>query len=146
MLVSKTEISKYLPQREPMLMVDALLEYYPGHTLSAFCPQADNVFISGDYFNESGMIENMAQTAALGIGYFALKNKQEVPLGFIGAIKNLKIYRRPQIGQSIKTKITLLHEVLNASIAKAEIYLNQEKIAEGEYKIFLNPLEQKNKK
>jgi 3-hydroxymyristoyl/3-hydroxydecanoyl-(acyl carrier protein) dehydratase len=142
MLVSKAEISNYLPQREPMLMVDELLEYQDGYTLSAFCPQADNVFINGNYFNESGMMENMAQTAALGIGYFAIKNKQEVPLGFIGAIKNLKIYRRPKIGQNIKTKITLLHEVLNASIVKAEVYLNQEKIAEGEYKIFLNPLAQ----
>ncbi len=67
-------------------------------------------------------------------------NKEKVPLGFIGAIKNLKIIQIPKIGETIHTKINVLHEVLNATMVKAEVFIGEEMIAEGELKIFINPL------
>lgn len=143
MLVSKENIHQYLPQRPPMVMVDALLECTGEFYISQFCPKSDNVFNTNGFFNESGLAENMAQTAALGIGYFAVTNKEDVPLGFIGAIKNLKIYKLPEIEETITSKITVLHKILNAIIAKAEVFIGEERIAEGEYKIFINPLQEK---
>ena len=140
MLVSKENIHQYSPQRSPMVMVDALLECTGEFYISQFCPKSDNVFNTNGFFNESGLAENMAQTAALGVGYFAVTNKEEVTLGFIGAIKNLKIYKLPRIEETITTRITVLHEVLNATIAKAEVFIGEKQIAEGEYKIFINPL------
>jgi predicted hotdog family 3-hydroxylacyl-ACP dehydratase len=143
MLVKKENIHKYIPQRSPMIMVDELLECNTEHYLSQFSPSSENIFITDDFFNESGLVENMAQTAALGVGYFSVTNNESVPLGFIGGIKNLKIYKLPKTEETITTKITVLHKVLNATIAKAEVYIQEEKIAEGEYKIFINPLEEK---
>ena len=143
MLVSKENIHQYLPQRPPMVMVDALLECTSEFYISQFCPKSDNVFNTSGFFNESGLTENMAQTAALGVGYFSVTNNEDVPLGFIGAIKNLKIYKLPRIEETITSKITVLHEVLNATIAKAEAFIGEERIAEGEYKIFINPLQEK---
>lgn len=143
MLVSKENIQQYLPQRPPMVMVDALLECTDEYYISQFCSNRENVFNSKGFFNESGLAENMAQTAALGVGYFAVTNKEEVPLGFIGAIKNLKIHKLPRIEETITTKITVLHIVLNATIAKAEVFIGETQIAEGEYKIFINPLQEK---
>ena len=143
MLVSKENIHRYLPQRQPMVMVDELLECTEELYISQFCPSSENIFISDGFFNESGLAENMAQTAALGLGYFAVTNKKEVPLGFIGAIKNLKINQLPKIKETITTKITILHEVLNATIAKAEVFIEEKQIVEGEFKIFINPLQEK---
>jgi len=140
MLVSKEDIYKYIPQKPPMIMVDALLECTNKYYISQFCPSANNLFNTDGFFNESGLAENMAQTAALGVGYFAVTNKEKIPLGFIGAIKNLSIYEIPIIGDTITTKITVLHEVLNATIAKAEVFLEKKQIAEGEFKVFINPL------
>jgi len=143
MLVSKSEIHRYIPQRAPMIMVDALIECRSHKYVSQFCPESNNLFNTNGFFNESGLCENMAQTAALGVGYFAVINKKDVPLGFIGAIKNLKIYTRSRIGENLTTTITILHEVLNARIAKAEVQSENGMIAEGEYKIFINPLQNK---
>ena len=126
-----------------MVMVDVLLECTNEYYVSQFCPLAENIFISRGFFNESGLTENMAQTAALGIGYISVINKKEVPLGFIGAIKNLRIHQMPTVGKTITTQIKILHEVLNATIAKAEVFIGEKIIAEGEFKIFINPLQEK---
>ena len=140
MLVSKNKIHQYIPQRQPMIMVDSLVEFTEKHFVSQFCSGAENVFNTNGFFNESGVVENMAQTAALGVGYMSVLNKEKVPLGFIGAIKNLKIIQIPKIGETIHTKINVLHEVLNATMVKAEVFIGEEMIAEGELKIFINPL------
>lgn len=140
MLVSPNEIANYLPQRPPMIFVDALLECTSSFYVSSFCPQKDTLFCKDGFFEESGIIENMAQTAALGVGYYAIQNINTVPLGFIGAIKNLSIYQRPKTNHTISTKISVLHTVLNASLVKAEVFFDEKLMAEGEFKIFINPL------
>ena len=142
MLVQKENIHKYIPQRLPMIMVDELLECTEELYISQFCPSSENIFISNSFFNESGLAENMAQTSALGVGYYAVNNDKDVPLGFIGAIKNLKIHKLPRTEELITTRITVLYEVLNATIAKAEVFIGEDRIAEGEYKIFINPLQE----
>lgn len=140
MLVSKKDIFKYIPQRAPMIMVDALIACSKEEYISNFCPDSNNLFITRGFFNESGLVENMAQTAALGVGYYAVHTNKEVPLGFIGAIKNLKLIDQSRIDENLTTHIKILHEVLNATIAKAEVFCNNKLIAEGEFKIFINPL------
>ncbi|MBN2238010.1 MAG: hydroxymyristoyl-ACP dehydratase [Bacteroidales bacterium] len=140
MLVDPFEIEKYIPQRQPMVMVDSLSGCTKNEFISHFIPLSTNLFITNGYFNESGLIENMAQTAALGVGYFKVQSKEKVPLGFIGAIKNLSIVRLPKINQAITTKVSVQYEVLNATLALAEVFIENTKIAHGEFKIFINPL------
>ena len=140
MLVSKKEIPLYIPQRWPMIMVDTLLECAENQYVSQFSPETDNIFNSNGFFNESGLIENMAQTAALGIGYSTVKSNKEVSLGFIGAIKNLRIYQIPKIENLLTTKIDVMHKVLNATVIEANIFIKNELISQGEFKIFINPL------
>jgi predicted hotdog family 3-hydroxylacyl-ACP dehydratase len=123
-----------------MIFVDSLIEYCSSFYFSSFIPQKNTLFCQNGFFEESGIIENMAQTAALGVGYDAVQNNKPVPLGFIGAIKNLSLYQLPKIENTISTKVTVLHTVLNASIVKAEIFQFEKLMAEGELKIFLNPL------
>jgi len=140
MLVDKLHITDYIPQRAPMIMVDGLLKCTKTEYISEFRIPETTPFITNGQFNESGLIENMAQTAALGVGYFSVQNKQKVPLGFIGAIKNLHILRLPNTTDKLTTRIEVTHEVLNATMANAEVFLNNESIAKGEFKIFINPL------
>lgn len=132
-------VKKYIPQREPMIMVDKLVEYKKSSTHSAFTILPNNVFVSDSYFIEAGLLENMAQTAALSKGYeYSLKNEKP-PLGFIGAVKNFEVVKLPKIGDTISTIISIKHQVLNASIINAQISLNSKVIAFCELKIFLNP-------
>ena len=140
MLITKSEIINFIPQRSPMIMVDNLVACSETSYTSQFCPLEENIFNEKGFFNESGLIENMAQTAALGVGYFALKENKNVLLGFIGAVKNLQIYHQLEIGKTILTKINIMYKILNATIAKAEIFQKHELIAQSEFKIFINPV------
>ena len=119
-----------------MVMVDRLVEIVDKTTVTALLIREDNVFCEGGTFREPGLIENMAQTAAAGVGAKP-GNSGEAPLGFIGGIRNLKIDGCPKVGQEIITRVTVLHEVFQATIVQGEVFLNDQLIAACELKIFL---------
>lgn len=132
-------IKKYIPQREPMMMVDTLISHSEELTKSAFTIANDNVFVSDGKFSEAGLLENMAQTAALGKGYEYAQKNEKPPLGFIGAVKNFKVFHLPKVNETVETQISIKHQVLNASIVDAVVRNNDKDLASCELKIFLNP-------
>lgn len=120
-----------------MVMVDRLVEIGNQTTVTTFLIQEDNIFCEDGAFREPGLIENMAQTAAAGVGSKPGNSRGKAPLGFIGGIRKLKIDRFPKVGQEIITRVTVLHEVFDATIVQGEIFLNDLLIASCELKIFL---------
>jgi 3-hydroxyacyl-[acyl-carrier-protein] dehydratase len=134
-MASSEEIN--IPQKPPMVMVDRLVEIVDKTTVTAFLVREDNVFCENGLFREPGLIENMAQTAAAGVGAKPGNPAGKAPLGFIGGIRNLKIFGFPKAGQEIITRVTVLHEVFDATIVQGEIFLNDRLIAGCELKIFL---------
>src|SRR5690606_33018105 len=81
-------IKKLIPHREPMVMVDALVYYSAFKAISELTVQGTNIFVEEGYFNETGLIEHMAQTAALHTGYKFYLKKLPVKEGFIGSVKS----------------------------------------------------------
>jgi acyl dehydratase len=79
----------------------------------------------------------MAQTAAAGAGTKPGIASGNAPMGFIGGIRNLKIQKFPKVGQEIRTCVTVLHEVFDATIVQGEVFLDDQQIASCELKIFL---------
>jgi 3-hydroxymyristoyl/3-hydroxydecanoyl-(acyl carrier protein) dehydratase len=134
-MASPEEIN--IPQKPPMVMVDRLIESGDGTTVTAFRILEDNVFCEKGEFREPGLIENMAQTAAAGVGARPGIAGGDAPLGFIGGIRNLKITEFPKAGDEIITRLTVLHQVFDATIAQGEVFLEGRLIAGCELKIFL---------
>jgi 3-hydroxymyristoyl/3-hydroxydecanoyl-(acyl carrier protein) dehydratase len=136
MLAERAEILQMIPQKPPMAMVDRLVAHDEVSTTSRLDLSEQNIFCKNGYFQEVGLIENMAQTAALRAGYTAVKNNTQPLIGYIGAIKKMKIYQLPQDTDVLETIITMLTEVANATIVKGEVYSNSKMMAEGELSIF----------
>ena len=59
-------------------MVDKLLYADETTTRSSFIIPADNVFVMDGIFQEAGLMENMAQTAAARAGYMAKAENKPV--------------------------------------------------------------------
>ena len=118
-------------------MVDSLLETSEGKTVSGLTVQPGNLFVENGFFKEPGLIENIAQTAALKAGYEASVNKKPAPVGFIGSVKRMKIYNLPKTGQTLTTTLTVLTQMANISVVKGEITVEGTLLAEGEMNIFL---------
>lgn len=137
MLAEKQEILTLIPQKPPMTMVDGLILSDKTQTVSTLTIDPDNIFVENGIFAEPGIIENIAQTAALRSGYEAAIGDKEPRVGYIGSVKKMKIYSLPVVGQKLKTKLTILMEIDNIIVVKGETSVNNIIIAEGEMNIFL---------
>jgi predicted hotdog family 3-hydroxylacyl-ACP dehydratase len=134
-----TDIYKFLPQRPPMVMIDTLISCADKITTTSLKILNENVFVKNGVLAEPGIIENIAQTAAAGLGYGIANNVllKEIPIGVIGAIKDLNIFFLPKTGDIIITEVTVAYEVLNASIIIGKVFAANRLVAECEMKIFL---------
>lgn len=131
-------IKKLIPHREPMVMVDALVHYSPLKATSELTIPDTNIFVEDGYFSEAGLIEHMAQTAALYTGYKFYLEQLPVKEGFIGSIKSLNIVNLPKINDTLTTKVHITYEFANMTIVKLITTLGGKMIAEAEMNTVLN--------
>ncbi len=136
--MSPLAANDFLPQKAPFQMIDFLTKVEENSFQSTFSIRADNVMVNDTVFTEGGLIENMAQTAAAGTGYFYTQQGKEVPVGYIGAVKHIQIVECPRLGQEISTFVTIKMNIGNASIAEGKIFLKEKLLASCELTIFVN--------
>lgn len=132
------DILKFIPQRAPMVMVEKLHKAEGGQTIGSFEVKEENIFCEDDYLQEPGLIENIAQTAAVGVGFEYRNENKDVPTGYIGAVQKLKIHQLPRIGKIIFTEINVEHKVFNTTLINGKITCDNELIADCKMKIFLD--------
>lgn len=133
-------VKELLPQADPFVFVDQLicfdeleLRCETSFTIKEHTPLFENNFMS-----ESGLLENIAQTCAVHIGFYnKYILKRDIQVGFIGAVKNLRIFGKAELNQTLRTQITIKTEFGSMKIADATIHCEGELIAEGELKIAL---------
>ncbi|MFO7829834.1 MAG: hydroxymyristoyl-ACP dehydratase [Bacteroidales bacterium] len=131
-------ILKYIPQRPPMVMVENLHHAKGGKTISSFKINNDNIFCKDGVLHEPGLIENIAQTAAVGVGFSYSNENRDIPTGYIGAVQKLTIYKLPETGKTIFTEVNVEHEVFNTTLISGGITCDNEIVVECTMKIFLN--------
>jgi hypothetical protein len=120
---------------------------------TVFEVKADNIFVENDVFVEAGLIENAAQTCSSIVAkdYFVDENnedKEDVDvIGFISAIKTLKIHALPKTGNIIITKAKLISKFVTQTYSlctmDCRIFHNGQLMLEGEINLFIQ--EQSNK-
>ena len=110
-------VLKLLPQRPPFIMVDKLIYFDQQETITSFTVDQNNIFVENEIFTSSGLIENIAQTCAVRMGYInQYIYKENVKLGFIGSIKNLEILKFPKVGDVLTTSIKIIEEVFQMTL------------------------------
>ena len=108
------DIQNYLPHRAPLLMVDLILDINSSFVETTFLIREDNIFVDNNIFIEAGLIENTAQTCSSIVGkkYFfdddGTENENVNVIGFISALKNVKIHSLPKVGDTIITRANLV--------------------------------------
>jgi predicted hotdog family 3-hydroxylacyl-ACP dehydratase len=135
---SDFNIFDLIPQRPPMVMIDKLIYADEKTAKGIFFVNESNPLCFEDHLLESGMIECIAQTAAAFTGYSQLSQKKEVKRGYIGSIKNLKVYSLPATDTEIQPEITLENELLGFTIITGRIMQNNKLLAECEMRILID--------
>lgn len=117
-------------------MVDHLTDYSETQSTCDLLVRPDNVFFEDGCITAPGIIEHIAQTCAARLGYYNLYIlKTGVRLGFIGEVKNLRIFRLPREGELIKTTITVIQEIYDVTLVSAEVRVGEEVIVTTDLKI-----------
>lgn len=92
-LITGEEILEYIPQRPPVVMVDTFYGIDErGCARSGLTVTADNLFVADGVLDECGIVEHIAQSAALRAGYMNRTMGRRVQLGYIGAVNDLKVH------------------------------------------------------
>ncbi|MEO8237056.1 MAG: ABC transporter permease [Flavobacterium sp.] len=141
------DIQNYLPHRAPMLMVDLILNLEADFVETIFLIKEDNIFVDNGIFIEAGLIENTAQTCSSIVGkkYFLDENGTENEsvnvIGFISALKNLKIHSLPKINDTIRTKASLISKFVGDDYTlctmSCESLLGDKMLLECEINLFI---------
>lgn len=134
-IVQGDEILKYIPQRHPIVMIDAFFGIEGSLSRCGLSITEDNIFCCNGSFDECGMMEHVAQAAAFRTGYSYIERGEDAPLGFIGSIDGWSASRRPKVGEYLITDISVEMEVLGITLLKATVTSNGATIAECTMKV-----------
>jgi 3-hydroxyacyl-[acyl-carrier-protein] dehydratase len=136
MLATRNDITKYIPQRHPIVMVHALVEADDIHAVTEFEIESENVFLSEGFFAEPGLVENIAQTAAMHVGYQCSLKNIPIPIGYIAAVKDLKILTLPKLNSRISTTVTITNKVLDVTVVEGRVEQEGNLLCSCEMRIF----------
>jgi predicted hotdog family 3-hydroxylacyl-ACP dehydratase len=135
--IDRFDILELIPQRAPFVMITELIDVREQSATSSFRILEDNIFVKDGQFQESGLIENIAQTAAAMSGYKAKISGSAAEIGFLGGVKNLRIYYLPDVDTNLTTEVRLENQVMNVNLLKGFIRQEDKLVAECEMKVFL---------
>lgn len=136
MLATPEEIIQYIPQRAPIVMVHNLVEASDDHVVTTLTIEPDNIFVDFENFTEPGLVEHIAQSAALHVGYQCSKKNLPVPIGYIAAIKDLKIFELPKANTVIKTLVRITNKVLDVTVIEGKVEQEGRILCSCEMRIF----------
>lgn len=136
-IISGQLVKDLIPQKAPFVMIDKMLAFEDNAITAGLTIAADNIFVENGRFNESGIVEHMAQSVALYTGYqFYLKN-EPAPTGYIGSVKDVVILELPLPGEDIVTEVNVLHEFMGVTLVDIVTKRNNIQIASGQMKTVL---------
>ena len=141
-LLNYDEVLALLPHADPMVMIDKLWSSKGDNTVSGFLVKESNIFCKNKVLQEPALIENVAQTAAIRVGYQALlaaqaNNEQpKPPFGYIVAVKNCRIHELPKVNDELKTSISVKALVMNVYFIEGTVFKEGKAILECEMRIY----------
>lgn len=136
-ILDRNFVGNLIPQKFPFVMVDKVLAFGENFITSGFTVEEANIFTENSIFQESGLIEHMAQSVALYTGYQFFLKKEPAPTGYIGSIKSIEIFELPKVNDNLITKVNILHEFAGITLVDISVLLNEVEIARGQMKTVL---------
>ena len=141
--IEEIPVTRLIRQRPPFVMVDCLRSCDTAGVVTQLTVRPDNMFLDGDGITLSapGIIENMAQSCAARMGLVSRDGGQDasgdILQGVIGEIRDAVVLRQPRCGETMLTRVSVLEEVFNLSLAEVEVTVEGQTIATARMKIAL---------
>lgn len=130
-------IESFIPQRPPIVMVEEFEYKDETSCHSALKISYDNIFLDErNHMIAEGILEHIAQTAAVYIGYRRKLCNENVNFGYIGDIKRCSIFEpMPTTGQKLETDVRIVSQIENITMISAETRVNGQTIVNCRMKL-----------
>ena len=138
MLIIKKNIGNYFLLQEPYIMIDNLIKATEEGFITDFEISQDNIFLEDGLFREYGMIENIAQSGAVGLVFMNSASQNGTVDGFLAGISKLNVHGLPGIAHRIRTTVKPLAYYANMVLLKGEIELENRLLLDCEIKLVGN--------
>lgn len=135
------DIEQLIPQRAPMVMIDAMTHCDELTTSTKLEVRGCNIFVEDNHLTAEGMLESIAQTCAARIGYLNILAGATVKLGFIGAVKDYIVNSLAAVGEVIETTITVKEEIFGITLVDAVVESGGMVLATTTMKIALSDID-----
>ena len=131
------DIKSAIPQREPIIMIDKIVNHSDEKTSTSLTIKETNIFVEENIFQSSGLIEHIAQSSAARMGIQTTEEEKTPLLGYIASIKNMMINRLPKVGETILTEIIVTNHIHNIIVVQGESKVDNIVVANCELKVFI---------
>ncbi len=134
-MLSKEEIEKIIPQRDPFLMIDEVEEYVPGESAVAYKYVNENEYYFKGHFPGNPIMpgvlitESLAQTGAVAILSME-ENKGKNAL--FGGIDKMKFKKMVVPGDTLKLEVKIIKRKGPIGIGEAIATVEGRVVAKGE--------------
>lgn len=141
--IADIDVMNLIPQRPPVVMVDRLLRADEQSAVSVFEIRHDSFMVENGALLPAALIENIAQTCAAQLGYIdrCTSPDSNVRIGFVGAVKDLKILKPARVGDILTTETRIIEQIGDMKLIAASVECNGDCIATSEMKIALSQIE-----
>lgn len=126
-----------IPQRPPFVLVDNITNHDGEVTESSFYVDPEHILVEDGVLSAYGLLENMAQSAALRSGYEAHIANHKPKTGYIGTITNSNIYSLPAVHTIINTKVIQTTQIMNIIVIECSCFAGEVLLADCSMKIVL---------
>ncbi|MCB0651653.1 MAG: hypothetical protein KDC85_10295 [Saprospiraceae bacterium] len=136
-IVKAEEVTRYIPHRPPLVMVDSLYMCSEKAGIAGLTIRSNNVFVTENELQEPGLIEHMAQSMALKMAYEQSLKSSRKFMGFLVVVRDLDIISLPRVGQEVITRAEAVSDHGGLSVAKFRAFVSGKKIAECEMRLLM---------
>lgn len=138
------EVLAYIPQRPPFVFVSALESYSQNEGTCSYIVTDSSPLVNNGAISIGGIIEHMAQSCALYMGYRNGIARANAPLmqGVIGALSCMEFFSCVSVGETLRSDVVIIGEYGSMVMAEVTSSSAGRLVAKGTLKVSLTVGEQ----
>ena len=128
----------FIPHRQPMRLVDAIIAHEDAGGLVEATITADCILVNSDgSLDEAAFVELLAQSYAAVKGYDDTLQGKEVSEGYLVGARKVRVIGRAYVGDKLQIRISTVGSFEGFAVTEGEIVRDEEVIASGTIKLWI---------